>query len=58
MNKEEINLLEDILNEEVCSCIENGFTKDLFIVLRIMQKFSMKNYYQDSVNKYLEKYGV
>ena len=56
MDKEEIDLLEDILNEEICSCIENGFTKDLFTLLGIMQKFNIKNHYEDSVKKYLEKY--
>lgn len=58
MNEEELNLLEGILNEEICSCIENGFNKDLYIILGIIKKFNMKNYYQDSVNKYLDKLGV
>lgn len=57
MNKEERDLLEDILNEEICSCLENGFTKDLFIILGIMQKFNIKNHYEDYVKEYLVKYG-
>lgn len=57
MNKEEIDLLEDVLNEEICSCIENGFTKDLYIILGIMQKLNIKNYYKYRVNKYLESIG-